>query len=135
MTNYWLLVMPGSQRKAVPIVTAVKFKTRKISPKTTYNISLWGLWSIIRGGLWRLYKVEFKSSSTFQIARFLVPPSVLKFYRLSNSLSCCVFFFMTFGYREAKISRWQYFCCVGREISIEQRANIKFCFKLGKTFI
>ena len=29
-----------------------------------------------------IYKVQFKSSHTFQIARFLVAPSVWKFYRL-----------------------------------------------------
>ena len=29
---------------------------------------------------------------------------------------------------------WQYFCCVGRKMSIKQRANIKFYFKLGKSF-
>ena len=43
---------------------------------------------------------------------------------------------MTFGSLEAKLLRlkWQYVCVVGTKMSIEQRANIKFCFKLGKTF-
>jgi len=45
--------------------------------------------------------------------------------------------FMTFGSLEAEISRskWQYLFSIGRKMSFEQRANIKFCFKLGKTFI
>ena len=43
---------------------------------------------------------------------------------------------MTFGSVEAKLLRLkcQYVCVIGTKMSFEQRANIKFCFKIGKTF-
>ena len=41
-----------------------------------------------------LNKVQFKSWSTFQIARFLVAPSVWKFYRLIVYLSVMLSFFL-----------------------------------------
>ena len=44
--------------------------------------------------------------------------------------------FMTFGSVEAKLLRLkcQCVCVVGTKMSFEQKANIKFCFKRGKTF-
>ena len=43
---------------------------------------------------------------------------------------------MTFGSVEAKLLRLkcQCVCVIGTKMSFEQRANIKFCFKIGKTF-
>ena len=43
---------------------------------------------------------------------------------------------MIYGYIEPELLRlkWQCVFVVGRKMSIEQKANIKFCFKLGKTF-
>lgn len=45
-------------------------------------------------------------------------------------------YFMTFGKVEAEILRHmcQYVYIIGRKMCFEQRAAIKFCFKLGKTF-
>ena len=43
---------------------------------------------------------------------------------------------MTFGSVETKLWRLkcQYVVYIGTRMNFEQRANIKFCFKLGKTF-
>ena len=43
---------------------------------------------------------------------------------------------MTFGSVEAKLLRLkcQCVCVIGTKMSLKQRANIKFCFKIGKTF-
>ena len=43
---------------------------------------------------------------------------------------------MTFGSVETKLWRlkYQYVVYIGTRMNFEQRANIKFCFKLGKTF-
>ena len=43
---------------------------------------------------------------------------------------------MTFHLLEVKLLRFkcQYVFVIGVKMSFEQRANIKFCFKIGKTF-
>jgi len=44
--------------------------------------------------------------------------------------------FMTFHLLEVRFLRFnsQYVFVIGAKMSFEQRANIKFCFKIGKTF-
>jgi len=43
---------------------------------------------------------------------------------------------MTFNLLEVRLLRFkcQYVFVIGAKMSFEQRANIKFCFKIGKTF-
>jgi len=43
---------------------------------------------------------------------------------------------MTFHQLEVRLLRFkcQYVFVIGAKMSFEQRANIKFCFKIGKTF-
>ena len=79
----------------------------------------------------------FKSSQTFSKGAQPVAPPICKYARLKGPSFIDILpkFHDIWIYRTGVIAPKVTVCfVVGRKMSIEQRANIKFCFKLGKTF-